>query len=190
MPFKIWAEYLSAKVRVLTNAGNGSINPYRVAELFEVSIFSPADIPDLSPATLSALDTMQHEVSWYTVTVRSGNRTAVIVNSTLNEEDEHTVLVTELSHLMMTHIGSSKHLSAEGIWFTARYTEMQRAQATWLANCLKTPRKSILPSASANTLVSAHFEPMNVLRRQVKLKSASVPLSARRVGPISDITQN
>lgn len=113
-----------------------------LARRLGVVVWTPEDVPDLSPESLAQL--VRHDkASWSAVTLRSGDTHLTIINSAHAPVRQRSSLAHELSHLLLQHTPDRIDVSEEGHLLLSSFEGDQEEEADWLAGALLVPREGL-----------------------------------------------
>jgi hypothetical protein len=180
--FKTWCERIALEKR--TELGLGPIDPLppiTLAGAIGVKIWSPSEIPGLSPECLKAL--LQDDPdSWSAVTLRLPGVDLIIVNSAHSKARQASNLMHELAHILLGHNPSRVDVSDEGHLLLRTHDQSQEEEANWLCGCLLLPRpclQLILRNGGA-TRDSAQRFGVSLDMLNYRLRVTGVEIQARR----------
>lgn len=115
----------------------------RVAAEFGVLVWDESDIQGVSRDDLVQLTETDSE-SWSAFTIRVGEKHLIVVNSSQSEPRQNSVIMHELSHIMLGHELTSAGLTVDGHFVPTTYNQDQEDEADWLAGTLLLPRPALL----------------------------------------------
>lgn len=142
--FKAQAERLAADHRSgLGLTPQDRLEPKPFLESKGLLVWTPAQIPNISPATVEHL-TVTDPDSWSGVTVREGEQRAIIVNSAHPKTRQANTLMHEWAHLELNHKPSRVDRSGGGILLLSDYPADLEEEADWLSGCMLAPRDGLL----------------------------------------------
>lgn len=142
--FKSQCERRSTEVR--KNFGLDASEPlsaYSLAEEMLVIVWTESDVSKVSKDDITQLCVVDPE-SWSAFTMRFKDRHLVVYNSTQSIPRQNSVVMHELSHIMLGHDLTSASLTDEGYFVPTTYNQDQEDEANWLAGTLLLPRPSLL----------------------------------------------
>lgn len=145
--FKIWCERYAAEKRVeLSLSPPDPLDPFLLAENLGIRVWNPNDIPKLSASAKRILlfNDGKTPSDWSAVTVLSGAKTVVILNSSHSRARQASDLTHELSHRIRGHGAQEIDVSDEGLMLLQSYDKLQEEEADWLAGCLLLPRGALV----------------------------------------------
>lgn len=115
----------------------------QVAADYGILVWTEADIAGVSNDDLVQL-TVTDPDSWSAFTMRVGENHLIVVNSSQSAPRQNSVVMHELSHIMLGHELTSAGLTAEGHFVPTSYNQDQEDEADWLAGTLLLPRPALL----------------------------------------------
>ena len=121
----------------------GALDPRRLADLLEVRVTVPEQIPGLSRGAVLQLTRADRD-SWSAVTISQDGKHLVVLNSGQSQARQASSLAHELAHIVLNHTTDRAVLSDEGFLFRSSYDSGQEEEASWLAGCLLVPRDGLL----------------------------------------------
>lgn len=144
--FKTWCEkYATEKRAELGLPPVSPLDTRLLAQNLGVVVRLPEDIPGLAPETLSVLLRNDGTPScWSAVTLVSGSRTVVILNSAHSPARQASDLSHELAHIIRGHNAQQVDISSEGLMLLKSYDKLQEEEADWLSGCLLLPREALI----------------------------------------------
>lgn len=144
--FKSWCEkYSTDKRKLLGLNPDGPLDTMALAASLSVVVRKPADIPNISPATLDVLLRNDGTPScWSAVTLVSGSRKIVILNSAHSPARQASDLTHELAHIIRGHSAQEVDVTADGLMLLKSYDKLQEEEADWLSGCLLLPRDALV----------------------------------------------
>ncbi|MEO0383612.1 MAG: ImmA/IrrE family metallo-endopeptidase [Pseudomonadota bacterium] len=114
-----------------------------LANDLNVTVWSERDVSGVSDADIAQL-TERDPSSWSAFTIRVGQHHLVVVNSAQSSPRRNSILMHELSHIILGHELTSAALTEDGHFIPATYDQSQEAEADWLAGALLLPRPALL----------------------------------------------
>src|SRR5438105_7189025 len=101
--FKTWAEHTSARVRGQLKAKPDSpLDPLQVADILNVFVLTPNDLPDLATNIRQRL-VGKYSDHWSAITVSDGTYHLIVTNSAHAERRRNSDLAHELAHIILGH---------------------------------------------------------------------------------------
>lgn len=116
-----------------------------VADQLRVHVWTERDILNLPTQDLHQL-TVSDADSWSAFVIRVEGEHLVVLNSTQSVARKNSVLMHELSHIMLGHELSSASLTVDGFFVPTTYNQDEEDEANWLAGALLLPRPALLAS--------------------------------------------
>lgn len=142
--FKSWCENLALQLRKRVGIKNvDPFDPRHLAEVLEVSVWVPEQIPGLGQSDLHVL-LKKDSANWSAVTLRLDSGDLVIMNSSHSVVRQSSSLMHELSHLLLEHKPARAFFADSGLLMLDTYDKHQEDEANWLAGCLLVPREALL----------------------------------------------
>jgi Zn-dependent peptidase ImmA (M78 family) len=108
-----------------------------------ILVWTETDVEGVSHDDLLQL-TVTDSDSWSAFTMRVGENHLIVVNSSQTEPRQNSVIMHELSHIMLGHELTSAGLTADGHFVPTSYNQDQEDEADWLAGTLLLPRPALL----------------------------------------------
>jgi Zn-dependent peptidase ImmA (M78 family) len=119
------------------------LSAFALAQNMDVVVWNEQNIEGLSEADFRQL-TQEDFDSWSAFTMRVEDRHLVVYNSTQSAARQNSVLMHELSHIMLGHELTSASLTEDGHFVPTTYDQDQEDEADWLAGTLLLPRPALL----------------------------------------------
>jgi len=142
--FKSQCERRSAELRRgLGLTPDSPLSAMDVARQLEVTVWDAADVDGLSEGDLRQLTGTDAE-SWSGLTLRIRDRHLVIFNPAQSRPRINSVLMHELSHIMLGHELASAGMTCDGHLIPSNYDQDQEDEADWLGGTLLLPRPALL----------------------------------------------
>jgi hypothetical protein len=142
--FKAQSERRSAEQRKRFELPpDASLNARRVAAEYGILVWSERDIAGVSDGDLVQL-TVTDTDSWSAFTMRVGENHLIVANSSQSLPRQNSVIMHELSHILLGHELTSGSLTADGHFVPTSYDQDQEDEADWLAGTLLLPRPALL----------------------------------------------
>lgn len=144
--FKTWCEkYATEKRKALGLDPTGPLDTLTLAKSLGVKVFKPADIPNINQLTLDVLLRNDGTPScWSAVTLVSGSRKVVILNSSHSPARQASDLTHELAHIIRGHTAQEVDITPDGLMLLKSYDKLQEEEADWLSGCLLLPRDALV----------------------------------------------
>ena len=114
-----------------------------LAQQLEVTVWSAAQVEGLSEQDLQQL-TVTDKESWSAFTLRIKERHLVVLNPAQGDGRINSVLMHELSHIMLGHELASVGMTGDGHLIPSNYDQDQEDAANWLGGTLLLPRPALL----------------------------------------------
>ena len=168
--FKTWCEkYATEKRKTLGIDPTGPLNSMALAADLKVIVRKPEDIPNINQNTLDVLLRKDGTPScWSAVTLVSGSRMVVILNSSHSQARQASDLTHELAHIVRGHKAQEVDITADGLMLLKSYDKLQEEEADWLSGCLLLPRDALvaikrkgLDTATSATLYGVSVQMLN-----------------------------
>ena len=141
--FKTWCEKAAAQHRSgLGLQARDPLNAMVLAESLGIDVHSLDEVPGLDDECRSVL--LSDSGGWSAVTLTSGPRSVVILNSAHSDARSASDLMHELSHLLLGHKAGRIDITEDGSLVLNTYDRTQEDEANWLAGCLLFPREALL----------------------------------------------
>jgi Zn-dependent peptidase ImmA (M78 family) len=143
--FKSQSERRSAEIRRRLNLAPASpLNAFDVAEhVGGITVWSAEQIEGLSGADLHQL-TVKDAESWSAFTLKRSNRHLVVYNPAQSKPRINSVVMHEVSHILLGHELVSAGLSGDGHLVPGNFNQDQEDEADWLGGTLLLPRPALL----------------------------------------------
>lgn len=142
--FKAQSERRSVEIRKKFGLqSDAPLNARQVAAAYGILVWTEADIEGVSDGDLVQL-TKTDSDSWSAFTMRVGEKHLIVVNSSQSEPRQNSVIMHELSHILLGHELTSAGLTEEGHFVPTSYDQDQEDEADWLAGTLLLPRPALL----------------------------------------------
>lgn len=142
--FKAQSERRSVEIRKRFGLGpDAPLIARQLAAAYGILVWTEADIAGVSRDDLVQLTVTDAE-SWSAFTMRVGEKHLVVVNSSQSEPRQNSVIMHEISHILLGHELTSAGLTAGGHFVPTSYNQDQEDEADWLAGTLLLPRPALL----------------------------------------------
>lgn len=149
--FKTWCENAARGFRrELGLEPFDRLDPYHLADHLKVSIWTPHDVSGLSASSLHCLTVSESEC-WSALTIRDGEKSLIIVNSSHNPQRINNSLAHEMSHIILRHEPPKMMPSTEGLMIMTDYDTTQEEEAGILGGALLVPREALLKRISCGS---------------------------------------
>jgi len=119
------------------------LNPWTLAQHLGIAVHSVEDVPGLAPDCMQTL-LRDDPDSWSAVTVSSGGRSVIILNSSHSRPRLASDLVHEIAHILLGHSPARVDVTEDGCLMLSMYDRNQEDEANWLAGCLLLPRDAVV----------------------------------------------
>lgn len=114
-----------------------------VARHYNVTVRNPDQITGVPSADIEQLLGAGRE-EWSGFTLRIGTRHLVVMNSAQSARRQNSVLMHELSHIMLGHQLGSAMFTESGDFVPSTYDQDQEDEAAWLGGTLLLPRPALM----------------------------------------------
>ena len=142
--FKSQCERRSVELRrLLGRQPRDSLPAANVAKHYNVTVWTPDQISGVPSADIEQLLGAGRE-EWSGFTLRIGTRHLVVMNPTQSAPRQNSVLMHELSHIMLGHQLASAMFSESGDFAPSTYDQDQEDEAAWLGGTLLLPRPALM----------------------------------------------
>lgn len=142
--FKTQAEKLSLAHRQKLNLSPfDRIDPKTFLESLGFLVWTPAEIPGISPEHLAQLTVVDPD-SWSGVSVREGEAVAIIINSVHPLARQANTLMHEWAHIELRHKPNRVDRSEAGLLLLSDYPSEFEEEADWLAGAILAPRDGLM----------------------------------------------
>lgn len=144
--FKTWCEKYSTSKRIeLGLSPSAPLDTLALAKNVGVKVWTPHDVPGLSPAAIQVLLRNDGTPScWSAVTLVVGTKVLVILNSAHSPARQASDLTHELAHRIMGHEAEEVDVTEDGLMLLKSYDRAQEEEADWLSGCLLLPRDALI----------------------------------------------
>lgn len=141
--FKTQCEAKSLEVR--RQLGLADIDPlsaHELARFNSVNVVTAQEVSGVSAEDLVQLVELDPDC-WSAFTLRIGERFLVVVNPSQSGRRINSVLMHELSHILLGHELASATTSEDGYLSVSHYNQDQEDEANWLGGALLLPRPAL-----------------------------------------------
>jgi Zn-dependent peptidase ImmA (M78 family) len=114
-----------------------------LAAHFDVTVWSTDQVDGLGEADIAQLTKLDNE-SWSAFTLRIRDRHLIVFNSGQSNPRVNSVVMHELSHIMLGHQLASAGMTQDGHLIPSNYDQDQEDEADWLGGTLLLPRPALL----------------------------------------------
>jgi Zn-dependent peptidase ImmA (M78 family) len=160
--------------------GVGPVDAFRLASQEKVTVWSISDVPGLAVEDLTHL-TQTDGDSWSGVTLKINERHLIVYNSSQSPRRINSVVMHELSHIMLGHELETPHQTSDGMLITANYNREQELEADWFAGTLLLPRPALLwmrNKKMSDEMASSHFGvSMDMLRWRIRMTGIDIQIA-------------
>ena len=141
--FKTWCENAARGYRrELKLSPVAPLDPRVLAEHLGVTIWTPAEIPDLNSKDVHHLTVVARE-SWSAATIRVGDESLIIINSGHARTRQNNSLAHEIGHIVLRHESAKMYITPDGLMMMSEYNPIHKEEATWFAGAVLVPRDRI-----------------------------------------------
>jgi IrrE N-terminal-like domain len=142
--FKTWCENAARGYRrELSLSPLAALDPRILARHLGITIWIPADIPGLSPKDIHHLTVTARE-SWSAATLRNGDASLIIVNSSHASTRQNSSLAHEIGHVVLRHEPAKMYVTPDGLMMMSEYDLIHEEEADWFAGAILVPRDALL----------------------------------------------
>jgi len=142
--FKSQCERRSVELRRLL--GREPRDPLSAAEVtkhYDITVWNPSQITGVPAADIQQLLGAGRE-EWSGFTLRIAMRHLVVMNSAQSPRRQNSVLMHELSHIILGHELASAMFTESGDFVPSTYDQDQEDEAAWLGGTLLLPRPALM----------------------------------------------
>jgi hypothetical protein len=158
--FKAQSERRSLEVRKgLGIAPNGALDAFCLADHMKVTVWSAKDVPDVPEEDRQHLFGPAAD-EWSAFTIREDEHHLVVYNPVQSHGRINSVVMHELSHIMLGHDLAEAQVTEGGHFLNGNYDADQEQEADWLGGALLLPRPALLwirSQGMTNAIASAHY---------------------------------
>ena len=108
-----------------------------------VTVFGANEVENFSKSDLDQI-TRQDLDAWSALTLRIGPNHLIVYNSGQSDARTNSVIMHELSHIILGHELAAAQISSEGHLIPSNYNQAQEDEADWLGATLLLPRPALL----------------------------------------------
>lgn len=142
--FKTWCENAARGYRrELGLPPIASLDPRLLARHLGITIWNPADIPNIDSRDVRHL-TVDASESWSAATLRNGHSSLIIINSAHARTRQNNSIAHEISHIVLRHEPARMYVTPDGLMMMSEYNVSHEDEANWLAGTILLPRDAIL----------------------------------------------
>jgi hypothetical protein len=182
--FKTWCENAARGYRrELKLSPVAPLDPRALARHLGITIWTPADIPNVNPKDVYHLTVTAVE-SWSAATLRVGNASLIIVNSGHALTRQNNSLAHEIGHVVLKHEPAKMYVTPDGLMMMSEYDPTNEEEATWFAGAILVPRDALLDAAArglSNRAAAEHFGVSSSVF-QMRRNRTGVDIQLRRRG--------
>lgn len=145
--FKTWCEKYSTDKRLaLGLSASAPLDTLALAKHLGVRVWTPHEVPGLSPESLSVLlrNDGKTPSCWSAVTLVVGKKVVVILNASHSPARQASDLTHELAHRIRGHEAQEVSVTEDGLMLLKSYDKQQEEEADWLSGCLLLPRDALI----------------------------------------------
>lgn len=181
--FKAKAERQSADARVaLGISATGLLDPWDYAAHIGVIVLD-MDQLGLTEDCRDRLLVTDSD-SWSGMTIKEGEATAIVLNSSHARTRQCSTLMHELSHIQLKHTPTRVEVSQTGVLLLSDFSDEDEGEADWLAAAMLLPRDALIRFRGQGDTVSqlaARFGVSDQLC-EWRLRMTGVDVQLRRAG--------
>lgn len=145
-----------------------------------VIVWNESQIDGVAQSDIDQL-ILVNPLSWSAFTIRVENKFLVVMNSSQSIARTNSVLMHELSHIVLGHELTSASLTEEGHFVPTTYDQSQEDEANWLAGTLLLPRPSLLSvryrGLSDSEILEEYLVSSEMLKWRVRMTGIDFQLS-------------
>lgn len=142
--FKSWCERVAVSHRrELSLAPADPLDARRLASHLGVLVWTANEVPGLDRKFLTVL-LKDDPDSWSAVTLCTGSKDVIILNSVHSEGRTASDIMHELAHIILGHEPARVEVSKDGFLILSTFDRAQEEEAKWLSGCLLLPREALL----------------------------------------------
>lgn len=142
--FKSQCERRAVEIR--KDLGLSDISPLDarlLAKKLDITVWSEANVKALDDNDRIVLNDIQDD-SWSALTLRCNASHLILYKAGVSLARENSVIMHEISHILLGHELSDAMVSEEGALVPKNYNHDQELEADWLAGTLLLPRPTLL----------------------------------------------
>jgi Zn-dependent peptidase ImmA (M78 family) len=114
-----------------------------LANSLDVAVWSTNEVEGLSLDHLKVLNDPDDD-SWSACTLRISNRNLILIKDIQSEGRKNSVIMHELSHIILGHELAEAMTSEDGSLVPASFDQEQEDEADWLGGALLLPRAALV----------------------------------------------
>ena len=168
--FKTWAESLAQSIRSELNLPSyAPLSPHRFAEYLDVQIWTPQNVPGITPEMLKQLLHADPN-GWSAVSCTVSGIVRVIYNPQHSVGRQNSDIAHELAHVLLEHEPSKIVMSHDGAMVMRSFDPKQEEEANWLGWCILLPRPALVRAIGARKTVVEIAEEWCVSKQLVEYR--------------------
>jgi hypothetical protein len=142
--FKTWCENAARGYRrELKLAPIAPLDPRLLAKHLGIMVWTPADIPGLSPKDVHHLTAVARE-TWSAATLRDGRESLIIINSGHARTRQNNSIAHEIGHIVLNHESAQMYVTEDGLMMMSEYNQAHEDEANWFGGAILLPRDALL----------------------------------------------
>lgn len=178
--FKAQSERRSLEVRkTLGIPAIGQLDAMRLAAHLGVTVWSATDVPGWPEEDRHHLLNDARD-EWSAFVLKESEHHLIIYNPAQSSGRTNSVVMHELSHIMLGHSLATGSVTSDGYFINGNYDEVQEAEADWLGGTLLLPRPALLWMRSqkmSDSSASDHFGvSLDMLRWRIRMTGVDYQL--------------
>ena len=183
--FKSQCEKRSISIRASLGLGKSApLDAHKLAESLDVTVWAANEIPSVSIEDLNQLTSTDKD-SWSAFTSRIGTHNLVVYNPSQSQPRINSVIMHELSHIILGHTLANVLTTADGQVVPSHYDQEQEDEADWLAGTLLLPRPALLKVLSEkqvhSTICENYLVSNQMLTWRIRMTGVNYQLKSRRI---------
>lgn len=182
--FKTWCENAARGYRrELRLSPVAPLDPRALAKHLGVTIWTLAEIPSIDPKDVRHLTGVARE-HWSAATLRVGDASLIIINSSHALTRQNNSLAHEIGHIVLKHEPAKMYFTPDGLMMMSEYNPTHEEEANWFAGAVLVPRDALLEVAARGLPdrdAAAYFGVSNaVFQMRRNRTGVDIQLSRRR----------
>ena len=182
--FRTWCENAARGYRrELRLSHIAPLDPRALAKHLGVTIWTPAEIPGIDYKDVHHLTGVASE-HWSAATLRVGNASLIIINSSHASTRQNNSLAHEIGHIVLKHEPAKMYFTPDGLMMMSEYNPTHEEEANWFAGAVLVPRDALLEVAARGLPdrdAAIHFGVSNaVFQMRRNRTGVDIQLSRRR----------
>lgn len=142
--FKSWCERVALQQRKeLELQPADPLDPLLLARHLEIDVWTAREVPGLDDECLTVL-TKKDSDSWSAITISTGIKDLIIVNSSHLDGRRASDIMHEIAHIIIGHEPARVDVTEDGLLILSSYNKLQEEEAKWLSGCMLLPREALL----------------------------------------------